>query len=347
MENKEAPRKSLLEKILDHKGIIFVFAGIGIRIFMLFYYYYTHMINPNKSWGDIGTNFNSSTIYPPLTLLLLSFFNFLSFGSIEIFAFWGFILDLFTTLMFYFVIKNFDISNKTYVFGLFLINPFLFLNNSFSLENCGYHLTDSFFFFFLFMALLFYPKKGEWDRYLFYIFLALSIVAKLYTLPILGYLLIKFMVDKNWKEMKVFLFSTIPILIIFLIAPFFYWEHYLDFYNFWNLRGEMGFPLYIRLIPPITIFCTYLIFRIKKGDIVENIFVSIFTMASFMFFSNPYIRYFQSYIFYGILKPKEFFTFKLNLGFIKREIIVDNNLLVFYFSIFNVFLAYLIIIFIL
>ncbi|GAG68094.1 unnamed protein product, partial [marine sediment metagenome] len=42
----------------------------------------------------------------------------------------------------------------------------------------------------------------------------------------------------------------------------------------------------------------FLIFRLKKADPIEITFVSIVTMVSFMFFSVPFIRYFQPLIFY-------------------------------------------------
>ena len=339
--------QSFIERVLNKKALIFILFGIGIRFVMLIYYYYTHLINPGRSWGDIGINFRGTYYYPPLTMILMDFFRSLSFGSVEIFAFWGFLLDLLTMMLFYFVLKGFKIKNIDYVFGLFLINPFLFLNNSFSLENCGYHITDAFFFFFLFMALIFYIRKEKWSKYLFYGFLAMSFAAKLYTLPIIGFFFLKFLIEKNWKEMKIFLFSIIPIITIFLILPVFYWENYLTLYTFWVQRGEAVLPLYVRIIPFALISGFYIFFRLRKADLLEITFVSIFAMAIFMFFSNPYIRYFQALLLFGILTPREFFTFKLNLGFVKRDIIVDNNLSVFYFSFVLVGVSYFIILFIL
>jgi len=338
--------QSFIERVLNKKALILILVGIGIRLVMLIYYYYTHLMDPGRDWGDIRINFNGDYGYPPLTMMLMDVFRSLSFGSVEVFAFWGFLLDILTMILFYYVLKSFKIKNIDYVFGLFLVNPFLFLNNSFSLENCGYHITDSFFFFFLFMALIFYSRKEEWSRYLFYVFLAISFAAKLYTLPIIGFFFLKFLIEKNWKEMKIFLFSTIPIILIFLIFPVFYWKNYLELYTFWVQRGEAVLPLYIRIIPVALISGFYILFRLRKADLLEIIFVSIFAFAVFMFFSNPYIRYFQALLFFVILSPKEFFTFNLNLGFIKRDIKFDNNLLVFYSSFVLVGIAYLIIIFI-
>ena len=347
MENaNESKEKSFLRKIIRNKGLIFIGIGITIRIFMLLYYYYTHSIDPGKSWGDIGYNYNNytSSIYPPLTIMLLVFFRFISFGIIEVFAFWAFILDISTVLMFYFVIKNFNLPKKKFALGLFLINPFFFLNNSFSLQNCGYHITDAIFFFFLFMALIFYPKKDNRSKFLFYIFLSLSIAAKIYTFPVIGFFFLKFIIEKDWKELKMFLITTVSVLFLFLIVPIFFGENFLLTYLFWNARGETFVPLYIRLIPVSILIILFLLFRLKKADIFEIIIFSIVVTASVMFFSNPFVRYFQPLIFYGILKHKEFFSFKLNWGIIKGKITVDNHIITFVLSIFAVVLAYLVII---
>jgi len=249
--------------------------------------------------------------------------------------------------LFYFVLKSFKISKLEYVYGLFLINPFFFLNNVFSLENCGYHITDSFFFIFLFLALYFYPRKDHWSRYLFYIFLAFSAVAKIYTLPIIGFFFLKFILEKDWVEIKKFLIGTLPIVFIFLVTPIFYIDNYVSLYLLWNEVGEDILPLYIRLII-IAIMClAYIFFRIKKAGLLEITFFSIVVMAVLLFFSKPFIRYFQPILIYGILTPSTFFTFTINFGFIKRKINFNNHLLVFYSSFIFVGAAYLIIIYLL
>jgi len=69
-------------------------------------------------------------------------------------------------------------------------------------------------------------------------------------------------------------------------------------------------------------------------------------MASFMVFSYPYLRWFQSIIFYGILVERDFFKFDLNLGIVKRTINVNNHILTFYLSFGGVFLSYLFILYI-
>lgn len=348
MENDQeikSKSKSLIEKILARKAIILIIFGIIIRFGMLFYYYFTHQIDPTRSWGDVGLNFRISIYYPFLTNLLIELFRFLSFGFVEVFAFWAFLWDLLTTLMFYFVIKSFNIPNKKYAFGLFLINPFFFLNNSFSLENCGYHMTDAFFFFFLFLALIFLPKKERKYQYLFYIFLALSMCIKYYTVPIIGILFLKFLYDKKWKELKTFLIITIPLIVGFLVIPFFYSQSFSEeLVEWYNIGSE--YPLPIRVLPSVVIFVLFFIFIFKKADILEIIIVSIIATGTFLFFSYPYLRWFQSIILYGILKQKEFFSFSLDLQFVERKINVNNHLITFYLSFLGVLASYLMIIFV-
>ena len=147
--------------------------------------------------------------------------------------------------------------------------------------------------------------------------------------------------------MKFFLIPTILVVIIFLILPIFYWENYFFFYTSWVQKGELVLPLYLRVITVAFLSGLYILFRLRKAKLLEITFVSIFVFAVFMFFSNHFIRYFQALLFFGILTSREFFTFKLNLGFIKRDIKFDNNLLVFYLSFVLVGVAYFIIIFIL
>ena len=346
MENESelSSEKNLLEKILEHKAILFIIFGVIIRIGILLYYYYTHKIDPGRSWGDLGSYFDDNLTSTPLAVFFLEVFRFFSFGSIGIFAFWGFFCDLLTVLMFYFVLKNFKVKNINYALGLFAVNPFFFLNNAFSLENCGYHITDAFFFFFFFLALIYYPKEEGYAKYLFYIFLGLSMCTKYYTLPAVGFLFLKYLIERNWKEMKIFVISIAPSLIILLIIPLFITDWFLDSLTDWSTFGS-DVPLFIRIIPACILALLFIIFRLKDADQFEiSVFSTVIT-ASFMVFSFIYARWFQAILFYGILKEREFFSFKLNLGFIKREIKVDNHVLTFYLSFIAVFIAYLFIIF--
>ena len=146
--------------------------------------------------------------------------------------------------------------------------------------------------------------------------------------------------------MKIFIIIMTSILVIFIIIPILIFEKYLTELLLWYSQGDY-LPLYIRIIPIGLIALFFILFRIKNSDAFEIVIVSIIAMASFMIFSYPYLRWFQSIIFYGILKERDFFSFNLNLGLIKREIKINNHTLTFYLSFVGVFLSYLIIIFIL
>ena len=345
MENKdEIEKRSYFN--LEIKVFILILIGVSARIIMLIYYYYTHLIDPSKSWGDLGQNYYQTWQgYSILTIGLLRFFKLLSFGFFEVFVFWAFFWDLLICMMFYLVLKSFNTKNRNYAFALFLINPFFFLNNSFSLINCGYHLTDSFFFFFLFLALIYYPKKELYAKYLFYIFLGLSMCTKYYTIPALGFLFIKYLYDKEWKELKILLICIVPLLVVFIIFPLFYLDYYYNQLTAWNELGSYV-PIYIRILPILVILILFILLRVKKTDSFEIIIISIIALGTYLFFSYPYLRWFQSVIFYGILKEKEFFRFNLKLGLFKKEISVNNHLLTFYLSFLGVVFSYLIIIFV-
>jgi len=213
---------------LIKNSLFLIFLGFAARIIMLIYYYYIHAIDPGRDWGDIGFYFKSNVTNPPLSIFFLEIMRFLSFGIFEIFVFWGFFWDLLSCIIFYFVLKSFDIKNRDYVYGLFLLNPFFFLTNSFSIKNCGYHMTDAFFLCFLFGALIYFPKNTLRSRYLFYTFLGLAMCAKFYTLPACGLFLIKYWYNKDWKELKIFLITIVPLVFVFLIIPFFYWKPFTD-----------------------------------------------------------------------------------------------------------------------
>jgi len=345
IESELSSEKNFLEKILEHKALLLIVFGVIIRIGILLYYYYTHAIDPGRSWGDLGSYFESNLTSTPLTVVFLEIFRFLSFGSIEIFAFWGFFGDLLTVLMFYLVLKNFKIKNINYAFGLFMVNPFFFLNNAFSLENCGYHITDAYFFFFFFLALIYFPKKEAYAKYWFYIFLGLSMCTKYYTLPAVGFLFLKYLIERNWKEMKVFIISIAPLLIALLIIPLFITDWFLESLVSWSSYGS-NLPLFIRIIPLTILALLFILFRLRDADQFEISIFSTIATASFMVFSFIYLRWFQVILFYGILKEKEFFSFNLNLGFVKREIKVDNHILTFYLSFVAVFISFLLIAFI-
>ena len=336
----------LIDFLKKYKGVILIIIGLSIRALMLLYYYYSHSIDPERSWGDVGLNFRVNIYYPPLTTILLQFFIYLSFGKIEIFAFWAFFWEFITSVLFYFVLKRFNIRKIKMAYGLYLINPFIFLNNIFSPINCGYHITDSFFFFFFFLSLVFYPKKESTNKYAFFIFLGLSMIAKYYTLPAIGLLFIDFLHKRKWNDLKQFLITIPTIIILFMIIPLLFFPKYSEELIQWYNIGS-NTPFFIRIIPAISIFILFLLFRIRKADMFEIITFSIIIMGSFMFFSYPYLRWFQGILFFGILSEKLFHEYKIKIKSLEFSIELDSHLLVFILSFFGVFFSFLMIIFIL
>ncbi len=333
-------KKSFFDWIFENSSEILIFVGIGVRVFILFYCYYIHILDPSRSWGDVGLNFARPVFYPVLTTAFLYILIFLSFGYIEIFAFYAFLWDLLSSITFYFVLKSFNIQNRNFVFGLFLINPFWILNNSFSLTNCGYHITDALFFFFFFLALIYYPKKENYTKYLFYLFLGLSMCIKYYTLLTVPIFFLKYLIEKDWKEMKVFILCIFPLLFFLIIIPYIFLSWY-SYESYDYLQHGFDGPIYVRFIPMTLIIFFFVLFRLKKTDHFETSIVSIIAVGTLIFFSFQYLRWFQSLILYGILKEKEFFTFNLKLGIIQKEIHVNNHVLTIFLSFISVILSYI------
>ncbi len=335
--------KSLLERILDQKALILVILGFSLRIGMLIVYYIEDIISPMFGWGDTGRNFKISDSYPPLSYYFIAVFRFLSFGSVHIFIFWAFLWEIFGCILFYFVLKSFNIKSLNYAYGLFLLNPFFFLNLVFGVNRCGYQFTDSFFYFLFFLALYFLPKKESHNQFFFYLFLGLSMCAKYYTLPALGFFILKFILERDWDQLIRCLVGIIPLVLGLLFLPIFFLDWYYAQTTSWVSSGSIT-PVYIRIIPSAIIAIIFVIFRLRKADGLEIVTISIIGSAAFLFMTLHYVEWFVPVIFYGILKEKEFFTIELNFRFIKREVNVNNTLLTFYLSFIGVFLSFLFII---
>lgn len=339
---------------------LLIIAGVAIRVIMIIYYYFSHL-DPNVSWGDVSVNFHTTDSmftgewiweateleYPPLTLYLLLIVKFISFNSIEVFAFYAFLLDLVVSLSFYFILKRFDVPKRNLALGLFLINPFLFLNNVFSPINCGYHITDSFFYIFLILSLFYYPNE---NKSFFYLFSGLTMCSKWFTLPAAPYFFLKYLFEKNWGEIKkLSIFLGMP-LIIFLISPILYLPNYLDLYINWvtgvNTTSFEGLPTIIKLIPISLIFILYLLFRLKKADLLEITFFSIIVMFSIMFWSRFYVRYFTPLILYGHLKTNNnICKIDINLKITRIYFKVGNHLFTLALSVLGCIAAIAIILF--
>ncbi len=342
-------------------GFLFIIIGITIRLVMLIYYYIVH-IDPNISWGDVRINFNTTNTmftgewiwvpgkleYPPLSLFFLALFKFISFNSLEVFVFYAFLLELIVSLSFYFVLKKFDTPKRILVFGAFLINPFVFLNNVFSPINCGYHITDSFFYIFLILSLFYYSDENKSK---FYLFSGLTMCAKWFTLPAAPFFFIKFLFEKDWKEIKKFLvFLGIPIF-VFLISPILYLPNYLDLYTGWLSGSTLStfeeVPLLIKLGFFGVVFLSYLIIRLRKADLLEITFASIIVMFSILFWKRPYVRYLTPLVLYGHLKTNEnIFKIDIDIKIIHAKFKVGNHLFTYGFSILGCIVAMAVIIFV-
>ncbi|TFF87799.1 MAG: DUF2029 domain-containing protein [Promethearchaeota archaeon] len=338
--------------------ILLIILGIAIRIFMLIYYYVIHSLEPGRSWGDVKYNYQDirsiftgewnwyQLAYPPLMNFFLVFLRVASFEIFELYVFYAFLLELSVCVLFYFVLKRFEIPKKNLAYGLFLINPFVFLSYVFSASNCGYSITDSFFCLLLLLGLYFYPRE---DKSLFYFFMGLSMCAKWYTLPVAVYFFLKFSYNKDWIETKkVIIFIGIPIL-AFLILPIFYLPNYLDLYDHWftlSQTFDITIPLYIKIIPISALFVIYLIFRLRKADLLEITFFSIALMFSFEVFAKAYVRYLTPLVFYGHLRTNEQ-IFIVDIGYKNNRMNfnIGNHMLTYFLSILACIAAILIILF--
>ncbi len=341
--------------------LLLIIAGVAIRVFMIIYYYFSHL-DPTISWGDVAVNFRTTDTmftgewiwdagdleYPPLTLYIILIFKLISFNSVEVFAFYAFLLDLLVSLSFYFVLKKFEVPKRNLILGLFLINPFVLLNNVFSPINCGYHITDSFFYIFLMLSLYFYPNE---NKSLFYLFSGLTMCSKWFTLPAALFFFLKFLFEKNWDEIKKFMIYLVIPIIIFLISPILYLPNYLSLYINWlsgvNTTLFQGIPIFIKLIPITVIFLLYLLFRVKKADLLEITFFSIIAMFSIMFWSRFYVRYLTPLILYGHLKTNNnIFTIDVDLKISRIYFRVGNHLFTFTLSLLGCVAAIAIILFV-
>jgi len=343
---------------------LLIIAGIAIRVFMIIFYYYANL-SPQIEWGgwgdvtlnyyDVDSVFTGEWIwsqgdlaYPPLSIYFLLFLRTMAFGNFLVFAFYAFLLELVVALLFYLVLKRFEIPNRNLVFGIFLLNPLYFLNYVFSATNSGYHITDSLFCLFLVIALIYYPRE---NKSLFYLFLGLSMCAKWYTLPAVPLIFLKYFLEKDWTEIKQFLtFVGIPI-VIFLISPILYLPNYLDLYLAWFIEDEgsrfQGIPIYVKILPFVILGAAYIILRIKKADLLEMSFFSIILMTSVMIWARLYVRYLTPLIYYGHLKTnKKLFEFDVDFKIIKMDINVGNHLLTFAMSLVGCVIAIAIILFV-
>ena len=83
-----------------------------------------------------------------------------------------------------------------------------------------------------------------------------------------------------------------------------------------------------------------------KRELVPFLIISVITISSFIFFSYPYLRWFQIIVIYGILKEKDFYEYNLNFKNFRMKLAINNQTITFALSFVAVFLAYLFILYI-
>jgi len=328
---------------------ILVFIGTASRIIALLYYNWQSFVSPLGiySFGDVHLNFfdvnsilsgewiwsDTELAYPPLSIYFLLILRFFSFNNLYVFFFYSFLIEIITTYLFYLVLKKFKIPNYQIIVGFFLLNPFYYFSYVFRGIQSGYRITDSFFNIFLLLTLYYYNKK---DQRFFYIFSALSSCVKWYTVPIMFFIFLKHILEKDWKEMKKFIiYFGIPIF-IFLISPIFYLPNYLDLYLSW-LSGHSvtsAVPIYIKILPFLLLLIIFT-YKIKKFDFIDLLFISIILMVTIIWWSRFYIRYLAPLIFYGHINTNEsILSFEMKVSDKKWNISLNKHSLTFIFSIF-------------
>ncbi|MBD3195008.1 MAG: hypothetical protein GF317_08145 [Candidatus Lokiarchaeota archaeon] len=329
--------------------LVLILLGISIRIISFFLYYY-RSINSSfglYSLGDVHLNFfdlnsiftgewiwnQSELAYPPLSIYFLFTLRILAFNNIYLFYFYSFILEIIVVGLFYVVLKKFSISNYKLIFGLVLVNPFYLACYVFRVYLSGLRITDSLFCLFLLLSLYFYAKD---KKQYFYLFSGLAMCAKWYTLPALVLFIVKYLLEKDWKEIELILvYIGIPI-IVFLVSPVFYLPNYLDLYFSWlSGHGTTSFiPIYYKLIP-ISLVTLIILIKIKSLSDIDIIFLSFIIMVSLMWWSRFYLRYLAPLIYFGHLnKQGKVYFYNFELKGSKINLKMNNHVLTFIASIF-------------
>jgi hypothetical protein len=299
--------------------LILCLVGFAIRFLFIIYYYFEGFgLVEGFYYGDVEYNWEDVEdltsgqyqSYPPLALLLLIVFKFLSFGNLKIFMIWAGLLEIGLVLAVWAGMKDLLITKNdpsTYepvrwALLLLLFNPFWFLHNIFSVSNCGYHYTDYFFLYAFLGAIIFYQQKKE---NLAFICLGLSAAIKWFTLPAIGFYPLLLLLNKDYRRFWRFIVIEGFILLAFLVLPLFIIPNYLELYLFYLQGGGNPIfewvPFYIKLIPILCLSIYFLAFRLKKSDFLAISAWAMLIMFSFMLFARFYLRYLLGWILLGHL----------------------------------------------
>ncbi len=347
--------KNLIDRgkgiVLSKINLVIILAFI-FRIATLGYYVYRGIsLEPAQAeifWADINLNLNEGlnaairivqgqdpyafdhdfpAPFPLLGIILLA-------GAVTLFpthlslAIFTGVLEIAISLMVYFALKAWNVKNPKYLWVLFLFNPFWIVKEFWSFSSCGYHISDLFFTFFLIAAMWAYPQKiggkENGGKRLSYVFLGLSVGAKLFTLPVIGLIFLKDFImpyiqkselseiptrnapilaiqeklDPDFKTRIIdFVFLIIPaffsFFLAFLIYPgFFEWV----FFRSTDVVGApINVPLIYRLIAPVIIFLIALP-KIRSMSFPKLVIIGCCITISFTFWNNFYLRYFAPLI---------------------------------------------------
>ncbi|MFW9785044.1 MAG: hypothetical protein ACFFFB_22375, partial [Candidatus Heimdallarchaeota archaeon] len=175
--------------------------------------------------------------------------------------------------------------------------------------------------------------------------------AKWFTLPAALYFFFKFLLNKDWKQIKnLLIYLGVPILVL-LVSPLLYLPNYIDLYISWISSSKTALPYqppeYVKLIIFGGIFLIYLILRLRKADLLEITFFSVIVMFSIMFWRRPYVRYLTPLVLYGHLKTNEnIMTIDLNLKITRVHFRIGNHLFTYILSGLGCIVAIAIIIFV-
>ncbi len=237
------------------------------------------------------------------------------------FAFSQMLMEFAIILASYFVVKAWtkDTTYAKFAVIMWLFNPFWLLTEVIDTDRIGYHPTDYLVVLLVLLAMYFYTKEGgkKWS----YLFLALTVSVKIFTLPIIALLAFIYVLNPNrkqegepllkinWMEIKnLLLFMGIPLFLTFLLPIF------LDLGNLQFLLGYRAcsifgglLPLPIRILPPAIlagIFILLLVVKPGSRDLWTCFNWAIVIGVTYWFISQPYLRYFVYPLLVGLARKK-------------------------------------------
>ncbi|MHA1731626.1 MAG: hypothetical protein ACTSU5_06765 [Promethearchaeota archaeon] len=341
------------KKILVENVNLIIIAGFAIRVaFLLFFAYRGSTLSgveADEFWSDIHINLAEGkdaagrlargedpyprANFPLLGLLLLAGLSSLFTSELAFGVFSG-LLEILVSLMVYPALKAWGVKNAKFLWSLFLFNPFWMVKEFVGVSGCGYHITDLIYMLFVLAAMWTYPMEirgsRENGKRVAYIFIGLSVGAKMFTLPVLAYVFIKdFVVPYTWKapppdyrtrdapplaiqepiepdlrkRLVNFAFLLVPTLLSFFSA-FLIFPGFLESLIFRSADTQnsvpFSLPLVVRLIPGLLIFGVTLT-RIRSLSFPKMVIGATCVSVSILFWNNLYLRYLATLVPFALL----------------------------------------------